>query len=130
MRQTTADRLFFVAGETFHHLDGSFAVQLFARIAPLGLAWLRIVITAITFAIWRRPWQFAMERGSVLASDQLAMAHIPRATFARLLSALPAMATLIGCVVLDQVPGAAELKGIWIVTADFAFRRPRDRYDV
>jgi inner membrane transporter RhtA len=41
----------------FHYLGPAFAVLLFARVAPLGVAWLRIVSAAIVFAAWRRPWR-------------------------------------------------------------------------
>jgi inner membrane transporter RhtA len=49
--------------------------------------------------------------------DQLAMARLPRATFALMLALLPACATVIGAVVLRQVPGTAELAGIGLVIA-------------
>jgi inner membrane transporter RhtA len=32
-------------------------VLLFARVEPLGVAWLRIVAAAAVFAIWRKPWR-------------------------------------------------------------------------
>ena len=35
----------------------AFAVLLFSRVAPLGVAWLRIASAAIVFAAWRRPWR-------------------------------------------------------------------------
>jgi inner membrane transporter RhtA len=44
--------------------------------------------------------------------DQLAMARLPRATFALLLALLPATATVIGVLVLRQVPTLVELGGI------------------
>lgn len=56
-----ADRVrpevFFVGSAVFHYLGPSFAVLLFARIEPLGVAWLRILTAAIVFAAWRRPWR-------------------------------------------------------------------------
>ncbi len=57
-----ADRLpphaYFVVSAIFHYLGPSFAVMLFARIEPLGVAWLRIASAALVFAIWRRPWRY------------------------------------------------------------------------
>lgn len=50
-------------------------------------------------------------------TDQLAMARLPRATFALMLALLPACATVIGVVVLRQVPTAADLAGIGLVIA-------------
>jgi inner membrane transporter RhtA len=55
--------------------------------------------------------------------DQLAMARLPRATFALLLSLLPATASLIGLLVLHQVPSAIEVAGIVLVIAGVALHR-------
>jgi inner membrane transporter RhtA len=57
--------------------------------------------------------------------DQLAMARLPRATFALLLSLLPATATLIGLVVLRQLPTSVEIIGIGLVIAGVAIHRER-----
>jgi inner membrane transporter RhtA len=48
---------YFVGSAVFHYLGPAFAVLLFARVAPLGVAWLRIASAAIVFALWRRPWR-------------------------------------------------------------------------
>ncbi len=48
-------------------------------------------------------------------SDQLAMARLPRATYALLLSLLPASAALIGILVLRQIPTFLEIAGILLV---------------
>jgi inner membrane transporter RhtA len=48
---------YFVGSAVFHYLGPAFAVLLFARVAPLGVAWLRIVSAAALFAVWRRPWR-------------------------------------------------------------------------
>ena len=45
-------------------------------------------------------------------SDQLAMAHSPRASFAPLLALLPAVAAVVGAVVLRQVPTSPEVAGV------------------
>jgi inner membrane transporter RhtA len=58
--------------------------------------------------------------------DQLAMARVPRPTFALMLSLLPATAALMGVVVLGQVPGPAEAAGIALVVAGVAVHRERD----
>ncbi|MEA2730815.1 MAG: inner rane transporter RhtA [Acetobacteraceae bacterium] len=55
--------------------------------------------------------------------DQLAMRRLPRASFALLLSLLPASATAIGFLVLHQVPTPAELLGIALVVAGVALHR-------
>ncbi|MGH2699364.1 MAG: EamA family transporter [Actinomycetota bacterium] len=53
-------------------------------------------------------------------TDQLAMARLPRSTFALLLAILPATATLIGVLVLRQFPGAVEIAGVALVVAGVA----------
>ena len=61
---TFADRVppqgYFVVSAVFHYLGPAFAVLLFAHVAPLGVAWLRIASAAIVFALWRRPWRQAI----------------------------------------------------------------------
>jgi inner membrane transporter RhtA len=46
---------FFVGSAVFHYLGPAFAVLLFARVDPLGVAWLRIVSAAAILGAWRRP---------------------------------------------------------------------------
>jgi inner membrane transporter RhtA len=53
--------------------------------------------------------------------DQLAMARLSRATYALLVSLLPATATLIGLIVLTQVPSPAEVAGVGLVVLGVAF---------
>ena len=53
--------------------------------------------------------------------DQLAMARLPRATYALLVALLPATATLIGLIVLTQVPSPAEVAGVALVMVGVAF---------
>jgi len=56
-------------------------------------------------------------------SDQLAMARLPRATFALLLSLLPASAAIIGIVVLRQIPTLLEITGILLVAGGVALHK-------
>src|SRR5262245_59169448 len=49
--------LYFVGSAIFHYLGPSFAVLLFARVPPVGVAWLRIARAGAIFALWRRPWR-------------------------------------------------------------------------
>lgn len=58
-------------------------------------------------------------------TDQLAMARLPRATFALMLALLPASATLIGLVVLGQVPTWRDLLGIALVICGVALHHDR-----
>jgi inner membrane transporter RhtA len=94
-----ADRVppqgYFVVSAVFHYLGPAFAVLLFAHVAPLGVAWLRIASAAIIFALWRRPWRYflALPRdeqltvialGAVLAAMNIcfyeAIARLPLGT--------------------------------------------------
>jgi inner membrane transporter RhtA len=58
-------------------------------------------------------------------SDQLAMRRLPRATYALMVSLLPATATVIGVVVLTQIPSTKELTGVALVIAGVALHRER-----
>ncbi|MEU8121491.1 EamA family transporter [Spirillospora sp. NPDC049024] len=85
---------YFVGSAVFHYLGPSFAVLLFPRIGPLGVAGIRIWSAALVFAVWRRPWQTLTRHtwrtmlvwGAVLAamnsSFYMAIARLPLATVA------------------------------------------------
>jgi inner membrane transporter RhtA len=62
-------------------------------------------------------------------SDQLAMRELPRATYALMVSLLPATATVIGVVVLAQLPSLRELAGVALVVAGVALHRDRGQLD-
>jgi len=101
-RRTAGKRLpphvYFLVSAVFHYLGPALAVLLFAQIAPLGVAWLRIASAAVVFTLWRRParlwrlWRVSPARarrllvtfGIVLAAMNacfyLAIARIPLAT--------------------------------------------------
>lgn len=53
-------------------------------------------------------------------TDQLAMARLPRATYALLVCLLPATATVVGIIVLAQIPTAPEVVGVVLVVAGVA----------
>ncbi len=55
--------------------------------------------------------------------DQLAMAKMSRATYALLVSVLPATATVIGVIVLAQLPSLLEVVGVALVVAGVAIHR-------
>jgi inner membrane transporter RhtA len=59
--------------------------------------------------------------------DQLAMARLPRATFSLMLALLPATATLIGVVVLRQIPSIGELIGIVVIAVAVALHQPAEK---
>jgi inner membrane transporter RhtA len=88
---------YFVVSAIFHYLGPALAVLLFARIEPLGVAWLRIAAAGTIFWLWRRPlraWRTLDRRtrwlvsgwGAVLAvmncSFYLAIDRVPLGTVA------------------------------------------------
>jgi threonine/homoserine efflux transporter RhtA len=136
--ETVPPHAFFVFSAVLHYLGPSFAVLLFARVDVLGVAWLRIVAAAVVFAVWRRPWRAVapLDRSgrrllaghgglhpsarpaavgvgvssSVIpyVTDQLAMTRLSRPTYSLMISLLPATATVIGIIVLAQLPSASS----------------------
>jgi inner membrane transporter RhtA len=114
------------------------------RIDGLALAML-LALPAITViggwsaaAAWRDPVAIAAGLGVGVASsvipyvfDQLAMARLSRSTYSLMVSLLPATATVIGVVVLAQIPSAAEACGVALVIGGVAIHRePARRLDV
>jgi inner membrane transporter RhtA len=58
-------------------------------------------------------------------TDQLAMARLPRASYATMVALLPAIATIIGIVVLTQIPTPIEIAGLTLIIAGVALHRPQ-----
>ena len=58
-------------------------------------------------------------------ADQLALARLARATYALMVSLLPATATIIGIAVLAQVPSVREVVGVALVIIGVAIHRER-----
>ena len=56
--------------------------------------------------------------------DQLAMSRLPRASFALMLALLPATATVVGIIVLAQIPSLRDAIGVFLVMAGVAVHRP------
>jgi inner membrane transporter RhtA len=107
-------------------------------IDQLGLAMLIACVAATPFGIgpampaFTHPAWLAWGVGVGVCSsvipyvtDQLAMARLSRATFALMLALLPAAATVIGLVVLRQVPTMRDLAGIALVVAAVALHQDR-----
>ena len=59
--------------------------------------------------------------------DQLAMARLARATYSLMLALLPATATVVGVLVLTQLPTAKEVAGVALVVGGVAVHRPPAR---
>ena len=56
-------------------------------------------------------------------TDQLALSRLSRATYALMVSLLPATAVVIGIVILTQIPTALETIGVALVVAGVALHR-------
>ena len=118
---------YFVGSAIFHYLGPSFAVLLFARVAPLGVAWLRILTAAVVFALWRGP-RIRLDRvvlawAAVLAAMNccfyLAIDRLPLATVAAIeflpvigLAALGARTRRNAAALALAVPGVYVLTGV------------------
>jgi inner membrane transporter RhtA len=106
-------------------VDGLAAAMLFAFlfVSPIGLSGAAHAFTD--------PIALAAGVGVGVSSsvvpyvfDQLAMARLPRATYALFVALLPATATLIGIIVLRQMPSLVDLAGIALVMGGVALHRP------
>jgi inner membrane transporter RhtA len=113
-------------GEQVSGIDGLAASMLIALVVvtPIG-GWEAL-------AAFTDPIALAAGVGVGIASsvipyvcDQLAMARLARSTYALLVALLPATATVIGILVLGQVPTAVEVAGIVFVVGGVAVHRER-----
>jgi inner membrane transporter RhtA len=116
-----------------HRVAQSGAVR---GIDGLGLAMLVALLAVTPLAGWAAspalvdPVALAAGIGVGISSsvipyvtDQLAMARMRRATYALLVALLPATATVVGAVVLAQLPAGVEVAGVALVVAGVAVRR-------
>jgi inner membrane transporter RhtA len=117
---------YFVGSAVFHYLGPAFAVLLFARVDPIGVAWLRIASAAAIFAVWRRPWRVLRERdvvalGLVLASMNacfyIAIDRLPLGTVAAI-EFLPviALAALGARTPRNALALALAVTGVYVLT--------------
>jgi inner membrane transporter RhtA len=107
--------------DTLTGIDGLAASMLVAAvvITPIG-GW--AVVSAITDPVALAAGAGVGICSSVIpyVADQLAMRRLARATYALMVSLLPATATIIGVVVLAQMPSVAEVTGVALVMAGVA----------
>jgi inner membrane transporter RhtA len=103
--------------------------------AAMALAFVFIFPVGLTEAarVFASPLLIAAGAGVGICSsvipyicDQLAMSRLPRSSFALLLSLLPATATIIGAIVLAQIPNLRDLGGIALVMAGVAVHKPQE----
>jgi inner membrane transporter RhtA len=105
-------------------IDQLAAAMLIAAFAatPIGL---NAALPAFTHPAWLAWGAGVGVCSSVIpyVTDQLAMARLPRATFALMLALLPAFAVITGAIVLGQIPTVRELAGIGLVIAGVALHQ-------
>ncbi|OHV35299.1 hypothetical protein BCD49_05010 [Pseudofrankia sp. EUN1h] len=116
------------APEPMGGIDQLGAAMLVAAFAatPAGIA---AAAPAFTHPVWL-VWGIGVGVCSSVipyVADQLAMARLPRATFALMLALLPAAAAVIGLAVLGQVPTWRDLAGIALVITGVAAHQPAGR---
>ncbi|RWP89018.1 MAG: DMT family transporter [Mesorhizobium sp.] len=110
------------AGSGIAGLGAAMAIA-FIVVLPIGL-------TDALPAFFSLPLLFAAIGVGICSSvipyicDQLAMSRLPRASFSLMLSLPPVTATLIGVVVLRQMPSFTDCLGIALVVAGVAFHKP------
>jgi inner membrane transporter RhtA len=110
---------------TIRGIDGLAAAMLFAFVfvSPIGLAG---AIHAFSDPVALAAGVGVGVSSSVIpyVFDQLAMARLARETYSLMVALLPATATVIGIVVLRQLPAAVDIVGIALVMVGVFLHRP------
>ena len=130
--------LYIVLGHRMANIGGRDAAQL-GRPASIDRLAGAMVIAAVIATPWglgealpafgHPVWLLAGAGVGVCSSvipyvtDQLAMARLPRATFSLMLALLPVFATVIGAIVLRQVPTVQDAAGITLVVLGVAIHQ-------
>lgn len=125
-------QLYFVVSAVFHYLGPAFAVLLFSRVEPLGVAWLRITSAGLIFALWRRPWRYFLQQdanvrwsivalGAVLGCMNvcfyLAIARLPLGTVGAIEFIGPIALALAGTRTQRNIVAlAVAVAGVWMLT--------------
>jgi len=105
-------------------VDGLGAAMLVAAIAITPLAgWAAVPAFADPLALLAGAGVGLSSSVIPYVCDQLALVRLPRATYSLMVSLLPAVATVIGIVVLTQIPSVAEVAGVAAVVAGVALHR-------
>jgi inner membrane transporter RhtA len=110
-------------------LDGLGAAMLVAAVVVTPItAWAAAPVLADPVALLAGAGVGVSSSVIPYVCDQLALARLPRATYSLMVSLLPAIATVIGIVVLTQIPSAREVAGVLAVIGGVALHRaPRAR---
>jgi inner membrane transporter RhtA len=134
--------LYIVLGHRMANADGRGAARA-GRLASIDRLAGAMIIAAVIATPWglggARPafghpiWLLAGAGVGVCSSvipyvtDQLAMARLPRATFSLMLALLPVFATIIGAIVLHQVPTVQDAVGITLVVLGVAIHQQEEK---
>jgi inner membrane transporter RhtA len=129
---TVPPQAYFLVSAVFHYLGPAFAVLLFAQVATLGVAWLRIASAALIFAAWRRPWRafagssWAQRRtllalgatlGAMNATFYLAIARLPLGTVGGIEFLGPILLAALGTRTPRNVFALLlAVAGVWLLT--------------
>jgi inner membrane transporter RhtA len=117
-----ADRV--AKDESITGIDGLAAAMLIAALVVTPLAgWAAVPAVGDPLAVLAGIGVGVSSSVIPYITDQLALARLPRATYALMVSLLPATATVIGIVVLTQVPDLAETCGVALVVGGVALHR-------
>jgi inner membrane transporter RhtA len=113
------------AGEGIQRLGAAMAVA-FILVSPIGLtealkafADTKLLLAGIGVGVCSSVIPYVC--------DQLAMSRLPRSSFALLLALLPAIAMIVGAIVLSQIPSLRDLSGLALVMAGVAVHTPKAR---
>jgi inner membrane transporter RhtA len=113
--------------EQLRGVDGLAASMLIAAVAVTPLAgWAALPALADPVALAAGMGVGISSSVIPYVSDQLAMGRLVRSSYALMVSLLPATATIIGIVVLAQVPSLTEVVGVGLVIAGVAVHRDAD----
>ena len=113
--------------EQLRGVDGLAASMLIAAVAVTPLAgWAALPALADPVALAAGMGVGISSSVIPYVSDQLAMRRLVRSSYALMVSLLPATATIIGIVVLAQVPSLTEVVGVGLVIAGVAVHRDAD----
>ena len=106
-------------------IDGLAGAMLIALIAVTPIAgWAAVPAFTDPVALAGRASASAISSSVIpYVADQVAMARLTRAAYALMVSLLPATATVVGLLVLTQVPSATDALGIALVIVGVALHR-------
>src|SRR4051794_533667 len=105
-------------------VDGLAAAMLVALVVVTPIAgWAALPVLADPVALVAGAGVGVCSSVIPYVADQIAMARLSRAAYALMVSLLPATATVIGLVVLTQVPSVSDAAGIALVIAGVALHR-------